>query len=497
MAPACGAERAACSEASEPEPPWRPLPRRGRPPGSALRGVPVPEGAKSLRSRVASPRHMGSISRRHGSGTGGRILKDDVLQQLPAAQDGGGGDGAAAPPGAAPARAHAARGRRDARPLHDESLGIPTATSIRTISVTTLDARRRQLNSGSEGGGARHKGVVHAPDRLRDHRGRAKKHPAMGHTFRRSKGNLTASSRSTSTSGLAVDVQRRRRLSHAHRPGDQRRRRAGLRRLPRSLRGADREDPQRRRGPDELQGATITLTNPGGLGTVASIPRLMPGQGSSSRPARSPTRRADQVDRALAEMGNKVMTMTSTYDHRVIQGAESGAFLRPVEELLQGSEGFFERLLEPRASAAAGAARGSRGPDAGHSKGAAAAAPPPSSPRARRCCSTFRPRPRCQGPPHAWPPRGPPRPARLRAHRRPGAGARDGRADRGDHGARSRRASSASRSRARTLPRRCLTCGRPTAGRSRTRSSTSPNTGSASGCGSASSRESTAAPASR
>src|SRR5439155_416455 len=83
--------------------------------------------------------------------------------------------------------------------------------------------------------------------------------------------------------------------------------------------------------PDAYTGANITLTNPGGIGTVASVPRLMPGQGTivATGAIGLPPglRTADPVK--VREIGvAKVMTMTSTYDHRVIQGAESGAFLR-------------------------------------------------------------------------------------------------------------------------------------------------------------------------
>ena len=77
---------------------------------------------------------------------------------------------------------------------------------------------------------------------------------------------------------------------------------------------------------DDLQGANITLTNPGGLGTVASVPRLMNGQGTIV--ATGSIGYPVGLGAIGAMIGaEKVMTMTSTYDHRVIQGAESGRFL--------------------------------------------------------------------------------------------------------------------------------------------------------------------------
>src|SRR5260370_25370174 len=85
--------------------------------------------------------------------------------------------------------------------------------------------------------------------------------------------------------------------------------------------------------PDDFAGGTIQLTNPGTLGTVASVPRLMKGQGSII---------ATGTIREIA--GAKIITITSTYDHRIIQGAESGMFLRHLDSLLQGEERFYEGL---------------------------------------------------------------------------------------------------------------------------------------------------------
>src|SRR5215218_6761402 len=100
---------------------------------------------------------------------------------------------------------------------------------------------------------------------------------------------------------------------------------------------------------DDFQGTNVTLTNPGGLGTVASVPRLMPGQGtivacgSLPYPVQWAHTPADKI-RALGI--SKVMTTTSTYDHRIIQGAESGSFLRRIDQLLQGEDGFYESVAK-------------------------------------------------------------------------------------------------------------------------------------------------------
>ena len=102
-------------------------------------------------------------------------------------------------------------------------------------------------------------------------------------------------------------------------------------------------------GADDFVGATCSLTNPGTLGTVQSVPRLMPGQGAIfgvgalAWPAGFEA--ADPI--ALAELGvGKVLTLTSTYDHRIIQGAESGLFLKYVAECLTGGHQFYDEVFE-------------------------------------------------------------------------------------------------------------------------------------------------------
>ncbi|HWF41600.1 MAG TPA: multifunctional oxoglutarate decarboxylase/oxoglutarate dehydrogenase thiamine pyrophosphate-binding subunit/dihydrolipoyllysine-residue succinyltransferase subunit, partial [Acidothermaceae bacterium] len=99
---------------------------------------------------------------------------------------------------------------------------------------------------------------------------------------------------------------------------------------------------------DDFAGTTMTLTNPGTLGTVHSVPRLMQGQGCIV--GVGAMEYAAQFQGASAEtLANlavsKVMTVTSTYDHRVIQGAQSGEFLRLIHRLLLGEDGFYDDLF--------------------------------------------------------------------------------------------------------------------------------------------------------
>ncbi len=99
---------------------------------------------------------------------------------------------------------------------------------------------------------------------------------------------------------------------------------------------------------DDFMGATVTLTNPGTIGTVSSVPRLMPGQGAiiGVGALDYPVEYSGADPMKLAELGmSKVLTLTSTYDHRIIQGAESGMFLQRMHKLLIGDDGFYEEIF--------------------------------------------------------------------------------------------------------------------------------------------------------
>ena len=169
-------------------------------------------------------------------------------------------------------------------------------------------------------------------------------------------------------------------------------------RVPRRVRRPDRARRARTRSTaDDLQGANVSLTNPGGIGTIASVPRLMTGQGTIVATG------AIGYPPGLAAVGamigaEKVMTMTSTYDHRIIQGAESGQFLQVVEAYLQGEHGFYEQVFADL-GAALGAAPAAAGARRRRGRAARRRAPPPAPPAGaaptRRCCRRCRPRRRC------------------------------------------------------------------------------------------------------
>ncbi|MEO7586665.1 MAG: multifunctional oxoglutarate decarboxylase/oxoglutarate dehydrogenase thiamine pyrophosphate-binding subunit/dihydrolipoyllysine-residue succinyltransferase subunit [Arachnia sp.] len=100
---------------------------------------------------------------------------------------------------------------------------------------------------------------------------------------------------------------------------------------------------------DDFAGTTASITNPGGIGTNHSVPRLMTGQGmilgvgAIDYPAEF---QGTSLSR-ITELGvSKITTLTSTYDHRVIQGAQSGEFLKELHEMLLGKKGFYDDVYE-------------------------------------------------------------------------------------------------------------------------------------------------------
>jgi 2-oxoglutarate dehydrogenase E1 component len=229
------------------------------------------------------------------------------------------------------------------------SLAVPTATSVRTVAARLLEINRAALNESL----ARSSGAKVSFTHLIAYamvKGLAKI-PALNATFVDAvdeKGTPGVRRHEHVGLGLAVDVRKkdgsRTLLVPVIRDADTMDFRSFLlayEDLVRKIHGGAY-------GADDLVGATVTLTNPGTLGTVQSVPRLMPGQGaifgvgSLAWPAGFEA--ADP--RALAELGvGKIMTLTSTYDHRIIQGAESGLFLKYVAECLTGEHDFYDDVF--------------------------------------------------------------------------------------------------------------------------------------------------------
>jgi 2-oxoglutarate dehydrogenase E1 component len=229
----------------------------------------------------------------------------------------------------------------------EASLQVPTATSQRQIPIKLLDENRRLINewrvSNGQGKISFTQLVAWAILRGLDD------FPRLNDSYDASGGAPSRVRREHVNFGLAVDVTKSDGSRTLLVPNV---RRAETMRFPDFVAASDDLIARARQGKLEVrdfEGTTISLTNPGTLGTTASVPRLMPGQGAivATGAMDYPAEFSAMSPEALAQLAvSKVVTFTSTYDHRIIQGAESGAFLARIEELLLGEHGFYDRLFE-------------------------------------------------------------------------------------------------------------------------------------------------------
>lgn len=229
----------------------------------------------------------------------------------------------------------------------DESLELPTATSMRVLPMKMLIEDRTIINGHLLQRGDPKASFTHfiAWAIVRA----LKKFPNMNNSFMYKDDEPYRVIPDQVNLGVAVDVQNK----------------DGSRNLlvP-NVKGVDKMDfkeflhayseliDKARNGSLELsdfQGTTITLTNPGTIGTVSSVPRLMKTQGAiiATGAIDYPAEYQSMSQEVLNKLGiSKVMTITSTYDHRVIQGAESGSFLKYIHSLLNGEEDFYDKIFE-------------------------------------------------------------------------------------------------------------------------------------------------------
>lgn len=226
------------------------------------------------------------------------------------------------------------------------SLAIPVASSFRQVPVRIIEENRNLINKqrALQGRGKLSFthiiawGIVKA----------LKANPGINHAFAENGGEPFRIVRSQVNIGLAVDV--------AGKDGSRSLKVPNIKNsngMTFAQFVAAYDDIVARARTNKLQvsdfeGTTISLTNPGTVGTVGSVPRLMPGQGAiiATGAIDFPAEFAGASEETRAMLGlSKVLTITCTYDHRIIQGAESGAFLAKLQQVLQGGENFYEEIF--------------------------------------------------------------------------------------------------------------------------------------------------------
>ena len=228
----------------------------------------------------------------------------------------------------------------------EQSLHVPTATSSRAIPVKLLEENRRLINRYLEDMVSGKVSFTHliAWAILKA----LKAIPAMTHSYLHHDGAHYRVSPEHVNLGLAVDVKKKDGSRGLLVPNIKKAEELDFGAFFAAYNELIRRVNSGAITPDDFAGTTATITNPGMIGTVFSIPRLMQGQsailgvGNIDYPPEYQSADA----RTLASLGvSKTMTVTSTYDHRVIQGAESGQFLDTVHRLLTGEENFYEEIF--------------------------------------------------------------------------------------------------------------------------------------------------------
>jgi 2-oxoglutarate dehydrogenase E1 component len=228
----------------------------------------------------------------------------------------------------------------------EASLAVPTATSQRRIPVKLLDENRRLINRHLQEAGRRKASFTHliAYALLRA----LEQFPQMNDGFEVADGQPSRIKRESVNLGIAIDLEKKHGTRSLLVPNIKN---AGAFGFSDFLNAYDDVVARARTGklqiPD-FQGTTISLTNPGTIGTVASTPRLMAGQSViiATGAIEFPAEYQSIHPSIVPQLGiSKAITISSTYDHRIIQGAESGAFLARVHELLLGKDKFYENIF--------------------------------------------------------------------------------------------------------------------------------------------------------
>ncbi|HLP29218.1 MAG TPA: 2-oxo acid dehydrogenase subunit E2, partial [Candidatus Didemnitutus sp.] len=217
----------------------------------------------------------------------------------------------------------------------EASLRVPTATSARNAPVKALEENRRIANTVL----AKKRrpklsfthilawAIVKATEKC----------PNMKNSFGLHNGVPVRVERGGINLGLAVDTTRKDGSRILLVPSIKHAERLTFDEFARAYDDVIKRARTNKLTPEDLTGANITLTNPGGIGTVMSVPRLMDGQGTivAAGAIEYPAEFQAMMPDVLSTLAiSKVVTLTSTYDHRVIQGAESGEFLQYLHQLL-------------------------------------------------------------------------------------------------------------------------------------------------------------------
>ena len=228
----------------------------------------------------------------------------------------------------------------------EESLSVPTATSVRTIPVKLLEENRRIINEHLSARGLGKASFTHiiawaVVKALRVY-------PRMNHAFRLINGTPSRIENENINLGIAIDIEKKDKSRSLLVPNIKNCEAMDFSQFFRAYNDTVKKARDGKLELSDFQGTTISLTNPGTIGTVASNPRLMAGQSAiiATGAIEYPAEYQAMTPAALSQLGiSKTITITSTYDHRIIQGAESGLFLAKIHDFLIGRDGFYDEIF--------------------------------------------------------------------------------------------------------------------------------------------------------
>jgi 2-oxoglutarate dehydrogenase E1 component len=228
----------------------------------------------------------------------------------------------------------------------DASLSIPTATSVRAIPAKLLIDNRIVINSHlgrTRGGKVSFTHIIgYAIIRA------LKEFPSQNVYYEEIEGKPAAITPANINFGLAIDIPKPDGSRALLVPNIKKAQRLNFAEYLTAYEDLVKRARDNKLTAEDFSGTTASLTNPGGIGTVHSVPRLTKGQGCivGAGALDYPAEFHGMSEEHLAKLGvSKVITLTSTYDHRVIQGAGSGEFLRIIHELLLGERGFYDEIF--------------------------------------------------------------------------------------------------------------------------------------------------------
>jgi multifunctional 2-oxoglutarate metabolism enzyme len=228
----------------------------------------------------------------------------------------------------------------------DESLTVPTATSVRAVPAKLLADNRIVINNHLARGRGGKVSFTHLIGYalVKALAG----HPEMNNSFGHVDGKPVLVAPEHVNLGIAIDLTRPDGTRNLVVPSVKATETLDFRQFWQAYEDIVRRARKNELTMDDYSGTTISLTNPGGIGTVHSMPRLLAGQGTiiGVGAMEYPAEYSGMSDEALANAAvSKIITLTSTYDHRIIQGAQSGEFLKVMHELLLGEHDFYDDIF--------------------------------------------------------------------------------------------------------------------------------------------------------